>query len=953
MKMLSWGDLQLHSYAEFASIGPHRYNTRAYNLIKGLSDIVLSQELDAVCVAGDFFHNRASLDIDILDLAHKFVRQWANHCRVILLAGNHDQFLLDGSITSLGQFSSYCDVVEQATVLDISGVPIAFSPFRETEQLIEQDLSKLQGKSKILVGHWTVKGASTGCISIDTGIDPLSPLLTSFKHVLLGDIHMSQKLGRNITYFGSPCQHDFGERNDDKFVWLLDGEELTSQPTSFPKFVNVDTLEAAEEFKRNGYYVNFKAKTREQSNQAAAKGLRITNEWVQTVSGEDRPLIKTVDEALEQYCKNGARPDLLELGRSYMRGLIQERAIPSHTIQLISLEAQNFFSYETLSIDFSKNHGLVIINGIVMDEVDIDSNGAGKTTVFEALLYALYGYTLRFKKHLDQTIREGFSENVVKLTFSLSSDSENVYVIERKRPSGLSFTASKSQKPLTRGTSADTQGVINGLVGSMDFFLRVAFLAVHYNPSFLSLGDTDKKVFIDKFSGLDIFDRAQKKVSIDLLKVESELNQVAISKTKTEAAIESTRESLASTQSTIDSFEEEETKKEKERLSRANSLDAEANSLQKKEEMVVDNSKETALREEIDGWQKDLSEESIQYKVKLANIQSKIEDATAIINSSFQVGSTCHGCGYTFDGSENMKERSAHAKETLSKIREEKEALSAEIEPLLKQAQDKVDDLKKQLKQEVQRLVQQREEAGKILTDNARIDQQISSKRGEASRLRVTKRSSSEALRNQLNSYSSRLQELIGKSSELSQSEAEKNDFKGRLSYWINGFGTKGCKSLLYTSLLDNLNLHIQSICNVISGGRLSVKLLPFQEGEDKNQEKISVEVVNQTGSSVLAGDSFGERGRIDLAVNLALRKTLIESSGYNCNLLFVDEPGLGIDKSGKRSIYKLLLEESKSCHNLFVTDHDSLSKGELDLTCWTAVKRLDGGVRKSELLFK
>ena len=85
-------------------------------------------------------------------------------------------------------------------------------------------------------------------------------------------------------------------------------------------------------------------------------------------------------------------------------------------------------------------------------------------------------------------------------------------------------------------------------------------------------------------------------------------------------------------------------------------------------------------------------------------------------------------------------------------------------------------------------------------------------------------------------------------------------------------------------------------------------------------------------------GDPLGEQNRIDVDINLALRRVLTAFSGYSSSLLFVDEPWRGIDQSGKANVYQLLETEAKDCLVL-ATDRDKSSKPFAEARVWTVRK--------------
>ena len=58
------------------------------------------------------------------------------------------------------------------------------------------------------------------------------------------------------------------------------------------------------------------------------------------------------------------------------------------------LTIQNFMSIRNIVLDL-QDRGLVLIKGKNCDNPDLNNNGSGKSSMIEAIVYALYGRTLR------------------------------------------------------------------------------------------------------------------------------------------------------------------------------------------------------------------------------------------------------------------------------------------------------------------------------------------------------------------------------------------------------------------------------------------------------------------------------------------------------------------------------------------------------------------------------
>lgn len=947
MKAIIFGDVQLHSYSDFAHVNEHGYNNRAYNLLDSITQIIESQDsLDAVIIAGDFFHNRASIDVDIIALAQRFVSRWASRSTVVFLAGNHDQFLLNGKITSIAMFKNFsnCVVIEEPQGLQIKDEWIHFSPFDEDLRRVVTGIQTLQQQkfSKYLIGHWTVQGSNTGHFELESGVSKDESVLSVYDQVILGDIHLHQRIGKNIMYVGSPCQHDFGEGGAEKFVWMLDSNSgLKPIKTSMPKFVRVLNIEDAKAQKKLGNYVELLSKDLETSKKALrCEGIKIQNQFNVSLATEDRPLISSITESIDLYCKSLNREDLVELGNMLMKDILNEREVPQHQLKIRGVSATNFFSYQSLEFDLSNNYGFVVINGVVSGGVNVNSNGAGKTTLFECVLYAVYGNTLRYKTNKEATITEGCKDNKVVLHFEVEADKDAVYVIER---TSKKLTLSRNGESLTRGTAKDTQALICSYFGPIEFFLRISFLGMHYNPSFLSLGDTDKKLFIDRFCGLDIFDNAKKKTSDSLDSILTHIRQLTQQESLTLSQIESINGFISQLNESVATFEANEDRKSQERLDEIARIEAEIGSIYMDELPPVFTSDEyDELCKSLVELPQMLSNVRVEYSEERSPLNQKLSELRKIASGSFKKGYVCTSCGYTFTGEEDSVVRINHAQAEIEVVNANLIEVDGKYKTLIDDCTREINSLnmrRNEILIQVQAAEQARE---RVRQSNQNKQRDIEIKKGKIQFLKNVRREAPTKLIESLNTNQAQQTTLENKLTTIRTSITQQLELQGKYEFWVTGFGSKGCKSLMYTSIFDRINTHLQEACNQLSGGNFIARLSPVFEGKEKTQEKINLELTNIIGASNFGGDSIGERARIDIAVNLSLRKSLVEMSNYGVNLYFVDEPWLGLDESGKRAAYQVIKNESSSVGNLFVTDQDFSSKGSIEeCTVWTARKSL------------
>jgi len=178
-------------------------------------------------------------------------------------------------------------------------------------------------------------------------------------------------------------------------------------------------------------------------------------------------------------------------------------------IKIKDLTVKNFMSVgnQTQAVDFDQQD-LTLVLGENLDQGGDDSgsrNGTGKTTIINALSYALYGQALTNIKRNNLINKTNSKGMLVTLTFE--KDNLN-YKIERGRsPNVLKFFINNEEQDLTdesQGDSRKTQEDINDLLGmSHDMFKHIVALNTYSEP-FLSMRANDQRAIIEQLLGITI-----------------------------------------------------------------------------------------------------------------------------------------------------------------------------------------------------------------------------------------------------------------------------------------------------------------------------------------------------------------------------------------------------------------------------------------------------------------
>ena len=174
-------------------------------------------------------------------------------------------------------------------------------------------------------------------------------------------------------------------------------------------------------------------------------------------------------------------------------------------IQIKNLTVKNFMSVgnATQGIDFDRQD-LTLVLGENLDlGGDGSRNGTGKTTIINALSYALYGQALSNIRKDNLVNKTNGKNMLVSLDFSVNGTD---YKIERgRKPNVLKFYVNSQEQEITdeaQGDSRETQAEIENKLGlSHDMFKHIMALNTYTEP-FLSLKANDQRTIIEQLLGI-------------------------------------------------------------------------------------------------------------------------------------------------------------------------------------------------------------------------------------------------------------------------------------------------------------------------------------------------------------------------------------------------------------------------------------------------------------------
>ena len=542
---------------------------------------------------------------------------------------------------------------------------------------------------------------------------------------------------------------------------------------------------------------------------------------------------------------------------------------------------------QTQAVDFNKEQ-LTLVLGENLDQGGDDAgsrNGTGKTTIINALSYALYGVALTNIKRNNLINKTNGKGMLVTLHFEKDGID---YRIERGRsPNVLKFFVNDQEQELddlSQGDSRKTQESINDLLNmSHDMFKHVVALNTYSEP-FLSMKQNDQRAIIEQLLGITILSE-----KAETLKEQMRLTREAITEENAKIQgiqnanekIQDTIESLRNTQRAWLNKQQQDVERLQRNIDELEHLDIDAE---------LDNHEKLQNWTELNNAIVALNKEKSTLESALLRANKSVEKAEQDIANLEDA--TCYTCGQALHDDKKAELEDRKAKEL------------ADAQVYHKEVSDK-------LKEVVDGL----EEIGDI---NGRPDTFY-----ETAKEAYEHRNNVDSLKQSLENKRAEQDPYDAQIKELEQTAIQEidwtpvndlNDFKEHQEFLHKLLTNKD--SFIRKKIIEQNLAYLNN--------RLTyyiVKLgLPHQV---VFQNDLSVEITQLGQDLDFDNLSRGERNRLILGMSFAFRDVW-ESLYQNINLLFIDELiDSGMDTAGVENSLGILKKMGRERHkNVFLISH-------------------------------
>lgn len=615
----------------------------------------------------------------------------------------------------------------------------------------------------------------------------------------------------------------------------------------------------------------------------------------------------------------------------------------------------NFLTIQHAEIELD-SRGLLLIQGENKDDTSADSNGAGKSSIADAICWGLYGVTARGVS-TDAVVNKTAKKDC-KVEVWLSDGTDEWRIVRHRKDStnkNATLVYQKHPTPgtmpieLHKGTERETQEVVNGIVGcSLDVFQAAVYAGQEKMPDLPAMTDKQLKLMIEEAAGTEVLAKAHQ-IARDKLN-EALKAQASLDTLMASHAVQHTAAVSRLSDETVKHADYEAQRKPNAKaelnkvfplqhkiLELGGKIDAEELKDRGKELLAIA-AQFAAIRTEQDQWKK-LSDVATQCEkdVSTATAVARIEKNAyiaaqeALKTIEDKVGQPCDECGKAYcehdieaarklrqSDVEKAKARAVAAAEQLKKALAAREA-----------AQDAAKTFGEKMTDASALAARQR-------TLQAELDA-VSNMKAEKARLESEvekcKTAAGVWLKND-NPYTSSkalmektLKELEDKINKAHHAKKEIEEKVALLQDAVSVYGPAGVRAHILDTVTPYLNDRTSHYLSSLADDNIHAvwnTLTTNAKGEVK--EKFQIEVTNDKGAESFDGLSGGEKRKVRLACAMALQDMVASRATKPINIFIADEVDHALDESGLERLMTVMNEKAKERGTVLVISHNSLS---------------------------
>jgi len=579
------------------------------------------------------------------------------------------------------------------------------------------------------------------------------------------------------------------------------------------------------------------------------------------------------------------------------------------------VEVHNFMSFGDEVFNLDDYRGMNLIKGINHDiepfgcTKSCGSNGSGKSTIFNAFVYGLYGQ-LPVKVKTSNISNRAIEDKEVRVAVYLNVNGTEYKAVsgQNKRAQSyftLSSIENGKEKDLTRSSIAETREFFENDILRCDFslFLRTIMLTSEQNYSFFKLNASARKEFIEKLFDIGVFGDMFSLIHRDVLNLDKDIiaaqNRLMVLRQQKEDFESKTVDFENGKKSKIAMLTESVGKLERELE------DKKGKTVSKNEDAIAKCKlaleKCSTIKDQTEAAYRKLVTDGSSYSSKKDTSLRAIADRKKIIEKHADLKSKlCSDCKKIFSNHYKLGqyEQEITDLEKVVKDAETKMAENTTSKEANRKTYSEIQSKINLINSKISELTREYNEQMQVIRT---YEANLAAKRKELSMVSV-----------QENPYLS----LIEKNkTDTADVIAQISSLTEREKYLKKAEGIVSQDNIRKFIIKDFLGLINGMVKNYLSKMMARYDCI-FDEDFDYSFK-------TDTGDCELGNFSCGETMKLSLAVNFAFRDFMAQRSAITSNVLFIDEYlDSGIDTPTLSSVMEIMKDYTRTGQNVFVISH-------------------------------
>ena len=591
-----------------------------------------------------------------------------------------------------------------------------------------------------------------------------------------------------------------------------------------------------------------------------------------------------------------------------------------------NIHIENFLSFGTADLLLDRGN-YVLVKGENENPVDnAESNGSGKSAIFDAIVWALTGTTTRECKNVSNIN----SDNGAKVTLQFNVDDCEYGVTRTKdyKPLGSTLKIIRNGEDVSGKGIRDSEKLLNEYLPDLtsSFLGSVIILGQGLPQRFSNNTPSGRKDVLEKLSKSDfMIDDLKQKVAdrkTQLQKLIRENEDKLLTLTTSKARLLKQEDSMNrylqelpdkhDLQERIDTYNREVEELLREVEGKEQKLESESTTELSKEKEC----KLLQLSSLNSSMYSELEEKKSEYKEQINELSERKQSLRSYIRTNENIRDVCPTCGQKLIGVE---------KPSVDKERQE----LIEVETSLFDLSDKRDSELNVIKESYKKKSKELEDA----------IQQLGTDILQKSKVQSELKSSIEVLQKSIEERKYRVASLVGQMDALEENAVrynqeltsicdQLNEIEKEILYYTNEQGPLNRRSEIISKMNTILSRDFRgylltNVINYISDRAKFYSMQVFGNGNIGFQlagNAIEISFDNKEYSNL----SGGEKQRVDLIIQLSIRDMLCRFMGFSSNIIVLDEFIDGLDAKGCEQILGLIAKNLTDVGTVYIITHHS-----------------------------